>query len=64
LVYAGSSQWTEAEEQFRAQSQMQPGNAEAAYRLGSALLQQGKAREARIELQRADKLQPDMPETL
>ena len=27
-------------------------------------LQQGKAREARIELQRADHLQPDMPETL
>jgi tetratricopeptide (TPR) repeat protein len=64
LVYAGSSQWPKAEEQFRAQSKLQPGNAEAAYRLGTALLQQGKAREARIELERADRLQPDMPETL
>ena len=42
----------------------QPGNAEAAYRLGTALLQRGKAQEARAELQRADNLQPDMPETL
>src|SRR5882762_3728940 len=49
MVYASSSQWTKAEEQFRAESKMQPGNAEAAYRLGTALLQQGKAREARIE---------------
>ena len=52
LVYAGSSQWAKAEEQFRAQTKMQPGNAEAAYRLGAALLQQGKAREARTELER------------
>ena len=43
----GSSQWPKAEEEFRAQTKLQPGNAEAAYRLGSALLQQGKAREAR-----------------
>jgi len=43
---------------------MQPGNAEAAYRLGAALLQQGKAHEARQELARADRLKPDMPETL
>src|SRR5207249_3207686 len=63
-VYAGSSQWAKAEEEFRAETILQPGNAEANYRLGTALLQQGKAREARAELQRADKLQPDMPETL
>ena len=36
----------------------------AAYRLGDALLQQGKVREARAELTRSDKLLPDMPETL
>jgi len=49
---------------FRAETKMQPGNAEAAYRLGAALLQQGKAHEARQELARADRLKPDMPETL
>ena len=43
---------------------LQPGDAEAAYRLGNALLQQGKAKEARAELTRSDKLLPDMPETL
>jgi tetratricopeptide (TPR) repeat protein len=63
-VYAGSSQWAKAEEEFRAQTKMQPGNAEAFYRLGSAQLQQGKAREARTELERSDRLQPEMPETL
>jgi tetratricopeptide (TPR) repeat protein len=46
------------------QVKLQPGNAEAAYRLGDALLEQGKAHEARVELVRADKLLPDMPETL
>ncbi len=49
---------------FRAESKLQPGNAEAAYRLGDALLQQGKAHEARAVLERSDKLQPQMPETL
>jgi tetratricopeptide (TPR) repeat protein len=43
---------------------MQPGNAEAFYRLGHALLQQGKAREALAELERSNRLQADMPETL
>jgi tetratricopeptide (TPR) repeat protein len=46
------------------ETKMQPGNAEAAYRLGAALLQQGKAHEARQQLERADQLKPDMPETL
>ena len=45
-VYAGAFQWMKAEEEFRAQAKLQPGNAEAAYRLGTALLEQGKAREA------------------
>jgi tetratricopeptide (TPR) repeat protein len=64
LVYVGSAQWDKAEGAFRAEVNRQPGNAEAAYRLGETLLQQGRAREARAELERADKLQPDMPETL
>ena len=45
LVYAGSSQWPKAEEAFRAEATLQPGNAEAAYRLGTALLQEGKHHE-------------------
>ncbi len=54
----------QAEQQFRAEVKLRPGNAEAAYRLGEALLQQGKSRESRKELERADRLQPQMPETL
>ena len=64
LVYAGAAQWLKAEEAFRVEAKLQPGSAEAAYRLGTALLQQGKDREALLEFQRSDKLQPDMPETL
>jgi len=64
LVYAGAARWDKAEEEFRLETKMQPGNAEAAYRLGAALLQQGKAHEARQQLERADQLKPDMPETL
>jgi tetratricopeptide (TPR) repeat protein len=64
LVCAGAARWGKAEEEFRVETKMQPGNAEAAYRLGAALLQQGKAHEARQELARADQLKPDMPETL
>jgi predicted Zn-dependent protease len=56
--------WNQAEDAFCAETKLQPGNAEAAYRLGTALLQDGNAQEARIELERADRLQPDMPETL
>ena len=34
LVYAGASQWAKAEEAFRAETKLQPGNAEAIYRPG------------------------------
>src|ERR1700746_1090342 len=64
LVFAGAFNWTKAEEAFRAETKLQPGNAEAAYRLGNALLQEGRIPEARAELVRADTLQPEMPETL
>lgn len=64
LVYAAQSEWEKAEEQFRGEAKLQPGNAEAAYRLGDALLQRGKMKEAVVELQRSDSLRPDMPETL
>jgi len=63
-IYAATSDWERAEEQFRAEEKLQPGNAEAAYRLGDALLQQGKMKEAAAALQRSDQLRPNMPETL
>jgi tetratricopeptide (TPR) repeat protein len=63
-VYAAQSEWEKAADQFRAEAKLQPGNAEAAYRLGDALLQLGKMKEAQTELQRSDTLHPDMPETL
>jgi len=53
LVYAGAAQWSKAEEAFRAETRRQPGNAEAAYRLGAVLLQQGNAHEARAEARHA-----------
>jgi tetratricopeptide (TPR) repeat protein len=52
------------EEQFRAEAKLQPGNSEAAYRLGNVLLQQGKMKEAADELRRSNSLKPDMLETL
>jgi tetratricopeptide (TPR) repeat protein len=63
-IYAASSEWQKAEVQFRGETKLQPGNAEAAFRLGDALLQQGKMREAVEELRRSDQLRPEMPETL
>ena len=63
-LYTSTSDWSKAEEQFRAECKLQPGDAEAAYDLGQTLLQQGKLPEARAELQRAQQLRPDMPETL
>ncbi len=63
-LYAAAADWPKAEEQFRAEAKLQPGDAEAAFRFGNALLQEGKIAEARAELQRADQLRPQMPETL
>ena len=64
LIYAAESEWEKAEAQFSGEAKLQPGNAEAAYRLGDALLQRGKMSEAIVQLQRSDSLRPDMPETL
>ena len=41
-IYAATLQWTNSEEQFRHETKLQPRNAEAAYRLGDALLHQGE----------------------
>jgi tetratricopeptide (TPR) repeat protein len=63
-IYANSAQWPKAEAEFRAETKLHPGKAEAACRLGAALLRQGKANEALPELKRANELKPQMPETL
>jgi tetratricopeptide (TPR) repeat protein len=53
-----------AEREFRAEVRLHPGNAEAAWRLGSVLLKKGQTGEALAELQQSDKLKPNMLETL
>lgn len=64
LLYARAQQWDKAEVQFRAETQIQPGKAEAFYRLGDALLEEGKVAEGRAALERSNALRPDMPQTL
>jgi tetratricopeptide (TPR) repeat protein len=63
-LYARAQQWDKAEEQFRLETLLQPGDAEAAYRLGEAEMQLGKFHDARLTLARSDQLKSDMPETL
>lgn len=63
-LYAKTADWPKAEEQFRDEAKLQPGDAESAYWLGTALLEEGKIKEARTELERANTLRPAMPETL
>lgn len=53
-----------AESEFRQETTLQPGDAEAAYHLGDVLLKEGKTKEAKEALLRANDLRPDMPETL
>ena len=50
--------------EFRAEAKLSPGDGEAAWRLGSVLLSEGHTEEALRELQRSDKLRPQMIETL
>jgi tetratricopeptide (TPR) repeat protein len=63
-IYAANSEWQKAETQFRKEVKSQPGSAEAAYRLGDTLLQEGKMRGAVEQLSRSDRLRPDMSDTL
>jgi tetratricopeptide (TPR) repeat protein len=53
-----------AELEFRAEAKLRPGDAEAAWRLGSVLLKKGRNGDALAELERSDKLKPNMLETL
>lgn len=53
-----------ADREYREEVRVQPENAEAAWRLGSLLLKKGDAKEALPFLQRSDKLNPNMLDTL
>jgi tetratricopeptide (TPR) repeat protein len=63
-LYLGSGDYDSAEREFREEAQLAPGSAPAAFKLGIVLLNRGETRAAVAELQRANALQPDMPETL
>jgi tetratricopeptide (TPR) repeat protein len=63
-MYLASGDYEHAESEFRAEAQTSPGDAAAAYKLGIVLLNRGQVRDAIVELNRANTLQPDMPETL
>jgi len=60
----GAGDLQAAEVEFRAEAKLSPGDGEAAWRLGSVLLSEGHTEEALRELQRSDKLRPQMIETL
>ncbi len=64
ILLEGRGDLDGAEKEFRAEVRLRPGNAEAAWRLGSVLLKKGQGKDALIELQQSDKLKPDMLETL
>ena len=55
-IYGSNSDWEKAEQQFREEAELQPGSAEAAYRLGSALLEEGKMEGAAEELLAAGRI--------
>src|SRR6202035_3997795 len=63
-MYLGSGDYENAEREFRQEAQQAPGSASAAFKLGVVLMNRGEVRSGLAELQRANALQPDMPETL
>lgn len=63
-LYISAGKWDLAEEQFRIESELQPGDGEAAYLLGNARLQQGKIKEARRALAHSNTVAPGVPDTL
>lgn len=56
--------YASAEKEFGREAARFPGSAAAAYKHGVALLNMGRGGEALAELRRADRLLPEMPETL
>ena len=63
-LFLESGDYENAEREFREEARMVPGSAAAAYKLGMVALNRGQVREAIAVLERANSLQPDMPETL
>src|SRR5207247_10525209 len=63
-IYLASGDYGNAEREFREETRVAPGFAAAAFRLGIVLMNRGETRAALAELERANALQPDMPETL
>lgn len=63
-LFLANGDYARAEPEFRAETQLAPLSAVAAYQLGLSLLNLGKAKEALAELDRAERLQPGMPQTL
>ena len=64
IAQEGRGDLAAAEKEFRAEAALRPGDSEAAWRLGSLLLKKGESKEALAELERANRLRPDMLETL
>jgi len=64
LIKLEAGNLDEAEKEFRAEVTLSPGDGEAAWRLGSVLLQKGHTHEALAELERSNRLRPQMIETL
>jgi tetratricopeptide (TPR) repeat protein len=63
-ILTGRGDLEGAEKELRAEAVRTPGNSEAAWRLGAVLLKKGDSKAAVAELERSDKLKPDMLETL
>ena len=63
-LYAGAGDYERAEGEYRAEAEARPADAQAAYKRGAMLLNLGRIEESVAELERADRLRPDMPETL
>ena len=63
-VYLGSGDYENAEREFREEARLAPGFAAAAFKLGIVLMNRGEVLSGRAELERANALQPDVPETL
>jgi len=63
-LYLASGDYERAEREFRLEAGLNPRSAAVAYKLGSVLLNRGDVSHALLELQKANLLQPGMPETL
>lgn len=63
-LYLEAADYENAEREYRDEARLAPGSAAAAYKLGVVLLNRGQTKEALAELNRANNLLPDMPETL